>query len=343
MIVAISLVVIEKVTWHVWVLNSTGKAILHVILELEEHRLPLIRGILLHANLEELRVVLFVVEYLLCSEVHSDCAETEDPTSNVHAPLEMLGSEYLIEKGELNDEPLHPELTQEDNDEPFVIQAEEVREYVHLWPAQFAASELVAKGHHHEGVEEDRVVLSHSDGRCSRAEEVGIHQVVGWVGVPVWDTVKHHNQHKDLVGSLNEDIAPHNFFDNLLILVAADIMLLVTVFIVVIFFVMMLERGRLCSQTNGSKGIHNEIDPQKLDDAEWWVTKGRSTNQYGEAANNIDTELELQELSNVVKDISSPTCGSEDRAEIVVRQYYMRSVFSDLGASAHAEWNMSIL
>jgi hypothetical protein len=62
-----------------------------------------------------------------------------------------------------------------------------------------------------------------------------------------------------LVGSLNEDIAPHNFFDNLLILVAADIMLLVAVFIMVI---MMLERGRLCSQANGSKGIHNEIDPQ---------------------------------------------------------------------------------
>lgn len=43
-------------------------------------------------------------------------------------------------------------------------------------------------------------------------------------------------------------------------------MLLVFVFIM---FIMMLERGRLCSQANGSKGIHNEIDPQKLDDAEW--------------------------------------------------------------------------
>ena len=182
-----------------------------------------------------------------------------------------------------------------------------MREYVHLWPAQFAAGELVSKSHHHEGVKEYSVVLSHSDGRCSRAEDVGIHHVVGWVGEPEWDTVKHHYQHKYLVGSLNEDIAPHNFFDNLLILVAADIIILVGV---VIEAVMLLERGRLCSQTNGSKGIHNEIDPQKLDDAEWWVTKGGSTNQYSEAANNIDTELELQELSNVVKNISSPTCGS---------------------------------
>jgi hypothetical protein len=62
---------------------------------------------------------------------------------------------------------------------------------------------------------------------------------------------------------------------------------------VVIVVVMLLERGRLCSQTDGSKGIHNEIDPQKLDDAEWWVTKGRSTNQNSKAAYNIDTELEL--------------------------------------------------
>jgi hypothetical protein len=84
-------------------------------------------------------------------------------------------------------------------------------------------------------------------------------------------------------------------------------MLLVAVIILVI---MLLESGRLCSQTNSSKGIHYEIDPQKLDYAEWWVTKGGSTNQYSEAANNIDTKLELQELSNVVKNISSPTCGS---------------------------------
>ena len=118
---AMSLMLIEKfhmdgVTWHVWVLiDNLGKAVLHVILELEERRLTLIRGILLQANLEELRVVLFVVEYLFSSEVHSDCAETEDPASNVHAPLEMLGPENFIEKRELDYKPLHPELTHEDN------------------------------------------------------------------------------------------------------------------------------------------------------------------------------------------------------------------------------------
>jgi len=114
----------------------------------------------------------------------------------------MLGAEYLIEKRELNDERLNPELTQHDNEEQYVIPANEVREDVHLWPAQFAAGELVAKGHHDEGVEKDRVVLSHSDGGGSWAEIVCINQVVGWVGEPEGDTVKHHNQHKDLVGSL---------------------------------------------------------------------------------------------------------------------------------------------
>ena len=106
---------------------------------------------------------------------------------------------------------------------------------------------------------------------------------------------------------------------------------------VVIMVVMLLEGGRLCSQTNGSKGIHNEIDPQKLDDAEWGVTKGCSTNQNGKAAYYINTKLELQELSNVIKDISSPTCGFEDRTEVIVHQNDMRSVFSDFCTTAHAE------
>ena len=62
----------------------------------------------------------------------------------------------------------------------------------------------------------------------------------------------------------------------------------------------------LSSNGDGSEDIHNEVGPKHLDNIEWWMANGHSSQNCDKANNNIDGELELDELSHVVENSSSP-------------------------------------
>jgi len=62
------------------------------------------------------------------------------------------------------------------------------------------------------------------------------------------------------------------------------------------------------------------------------VTQSGASNKHNQAQRNIDGHLELQELSNVVKDSSAPFNSSMNRNEIVVKNNQVRLIFGNLAA-----------
>ena len=104
---------------------------------------------------------------------------------------------------------------------------------------------------------------------------------------------------------MNKNIAPHDLFYDFFLLSTADVilvMIMTVIFIRIIMVVilMILKSWGLSRETDSCQGVHDQIDPKKLDDAQGWVTQGGTTDKYESHAHNVNAKLELKELANVV-------------------------------------------
>jgi len=102
-----------------------------------------------------------------------------------------------------------------------------------------------------------------------------------------------------LVSDLSENVSPHHWeyeFVGFLLLLKLH---------------GMRVRG-FSGERNSSKGVHNHVDPEKLSNTERRVSEGSTSDQDNSEADNVNNKLELDELSDVVKDVSSPLSSSED-------------------------------
>jgi hypothetical protein len=70
--------------------------------------------------------------------------------------------------------------------------------------------------------------------------------------------------------------------------------------------------GILSGQSKSCERVHDKIDPQKLDSSKWRLPHNHSTDEGSDQSHNVDSELELQELSDVVVDISTPHASLDD-------------------------------
>lgn len=70
------------------------------------------------------------------------------------------------------------------------------------------------------------------------------------------------------------------------------------------------------------------------------MTKGNSTNDHECHAGNVDSELELNELADVVHDVATPANSRNYRQEVVVQKDNVGMVFSRRAPIlAHSETN----
>ena len=67
-----------------------------------------------------------------------------------------------------------------------------------------------------------------------------------------------------------------------------------------------LLHGRLSGESKRSKRVHDEVDPEKLNWLERTLLQDTSSDEGGDESNNVDSELELEEPSDIVIDVSSP-------------------------------------
>lgn len=178
--------------------------------------------------------------------------------------------------------------------------------------SKFASVEEVKELHHDEDVEDDRDVsvrkLNHSREKMLPDDEK-------------------RNLHEKLEDSLSRDVGPHCVRDHTgrSWLRGAR------------------EEGAIIRKFSGksesSESIHDEVEPEKLNGLERRevLRVDQRAEKRDEARNGVDGQLELQELLDVVADISAPDDGLDDASKVVVEKDDVGRALGDVGSRIHGE------
>jgi len=110
-----------------------------------------------------------------------------------------------------------------------------------------------------------------------------------WIGVhwsfnSFWDggvSGKDKDEEDDtLERSLTENVFDHSLVDD--------------VFLLSVWWSLeKLSLWQFSSKSEGSKGVHDQVDPQKLDGSEWRVLQDDGSNKRDDESDNVDGQLEL--------------------------------------------------
>lgn len=138
------------------------------------------------------------------------------------------------------------------------------------------------------------------------------------------------SQKNDLPNSLADDVLPH---------VGSNQTLESWIW----FSLKKVFSWRLSGQGQRGEGIHDEVDPQHLN----WVQGRFSQNSTSDEGHNqsdeVDCQLELQELSDGVEDVSAPLHSSDDWAEVIIKQNDAWGFLGDFSTSnTHGETDISL-
>eukprot|EP00960_Hanusia_phi_P077474 768698-Hanusia_phi.AAC.5 len=79
--------------------------------------------------------------------------------------------------------------------------------------------------------------------------------------------------------------------------------------------------GILSSEGERSEGVHDEVDPQQLDDCDRALRQNCRSHRREDAGDDVDGELELEELADVVIDAAAPLHRRHDGLEVVVEDH----------------------
>mmetsp|Transcript_14331 Transcript_14331/g.48991 ORF Transcript_14331/g.48991 Transcript_14331/m.48991 type:complete len:276 (+) Transcript_14331:626-1453(+) len=97
-------------------------------------------------------------------------------------------------------------------------------------------------------------------------------------------------------------------------------------------------------ERQGSKGVHDQVDPEHLDSIQRALRQDGSANAGQRAGGDVDRQLELQELADVVVNAAAPLDGCDDGNKIVVHDDYVRSILSHVGPlNTHGKTNIGLL
>jgi len=66
------------------------------------------------------------------------------------------------------------------------------------------------------------------------------------------------------------------------------------------------------SESKSSESVHNKVNPKHLNSVQWRVLDDDRSEENNEHGNNVDSQLELQEFSDIVEHVSTEFKSSND-------------------------------
>lgn len=108
---------------------------------------------------------------------------------------------------------------------------------------------------------------------------------------------EHSQKDNELVYSLAEDVSPHDIVNNLFGLASW------------LAFHECIVRW-LSSEGKCSEGVHDKVNPEHLDGGKRRVVEDHRTGEDNDQGCNVDSKLELKELSDVIEDVPSVLDGN---------------------------------
>lgn len=138
-----------------------------------------------------------------------------------------------------------------------------------------------------------------------RISQVAVHQVECLVEEDENTEEGQDQKHQQLVEGSGDDRAEHVSVQHFILSSNASLSTAVELISAVL-------PVRLSANGNCAKGIHDQVDPQELDNIEASSSQEEGSNHDKGDQSEIDGELELQELSDIVEDNTSPHNSMED-------------------------------
>lgn len=94
------------------------------------------------------------------------------------------------------------------------------------------------------------------------------------------------------------------------------------------------------AQCDRAQNIHDKVRPQHLNYIQRSPAKRKSSKDSKHTYRNIYCKLELEELTAIIEDGSSPFYRFVDGYKVVVQNDQVRVILGDITASAHTEPNI---
>jgi hypothetical protein len=147
-----------------------------------------------------------------------------------------------------------------------------------------------------------------------------------------------------LVDNLGYNVSPHVSVENWIFSTDSQLWVFFSfVFFLCFFifriFIFLLEWG-FRAKSNSSKSVHNQVHPKQVNDSEWWSSNTKWRNENACNQTNIHCHLELDELTNILEQSSSPHNCLVNWQEIIIQNDKMSVILSNLAARTH--WNTNI-
>jgi len=116
---------------------------------------------------------------------------------------------------------------------------------------------------------------------------------------------------KHLINNLADNVSPHFSGDDFIS--SAD-----SVGIEFSIWPGLVSLERFSTDCDGTKSVHDQVNPKELDDIQWAVSKSDTTDQDNKAKADVYGELELHELADVIKDDTAPHDSMMDWKEVII-------------------------
>mmetsp|Transcript_96915 Transcript_96915/g.313229 ORF Transcript_96915/g.313229 Transcript_96915/m.313229 type:complete len:474 (-) Transcript_96915:768-2189(-) len=105
-----------------------------------------------------------------------------------------------------------------------------------------------------------------------------------------------------------------------------------------------LIRGRLRGQRNRGGRVHDEVQPQQVQDRQGALDVDDGADHVQRQDRDVDSQLELQEFLDGVEHVAAPLGRNDNAGKVVIEQNDVRSILGDLRAcDSHREAHVRIL
>lgn len=99
----------------------------------------------------------------------------------------------------------------------------------------------------------------------------------------------------------------------------------------------------LGSKGKSGEGVHDQVDPEHLYSVQWRFLGHDGTQEDNEHSDKVDGELELQEFSNIIVDISSVLKSNNNGGEVIIEKDDIAGALGDVSTSdTHSETDISL-
>ena len=123
-----------------------------------------------------------------------------------------------------------------------------------------------------------------------------------------------------MIERVSKNVSPHNFWHNWSL-----------------FWVWLSFKNIITWWFSGkskcSEGVHDKINPKHLNSVQWRVLDDDRSKENNKHSSKVNSQLELQEFSHIIENISTMSKSSDDGGEVIIKKNNITCTFGNISSS----------